>query len=29
MDRQRALNTPPGEIDETEPRVLIVDDDEG
>jgi len=29
MDRQRALNTPPGEIDEAEPRVLIVDDDEG
>ena len=29
MDRQRALNTPAGDIDETEPRVLIVDDDEG
>jgi len=29
MDRQRALTTPPSEIDETEPRVLIVDDDEG
>jgi two-component system, OmpR family, response regulator len=29
MDRQRALNTPPGEVDEAEPRVLIVDDDEG
>jgi two-component system OmpR family response regulator len=29
MDRQRALTIPPSEIDETEPRVLIVDDDEG
>ena len=29
MDRQIALNTPPIEIDETEPKVLIVDDDEG
>jgi two-component system OmpR family response regulator len=29
MDRQRALNTPLNEADEAEPRVLIVDDDEG
>ena len=29
MDRQRALNAPMSDVDEAEPRVLIVDDDEG